>query len=217
MILKNLWKYIAVAFLAFSMVGCVHTDTQKKAPKPKVTKAFDVLGNTTGENDLELEKFANGDILLEDTGKIQKGFFNLDYSEVGTASWYGPRFHGKKTASGHKYDQNQYTAAHRNLPLHSVVRVINLENQRSVLVVIQDRGPYGHSKRVIDVSKKAAEDLGIVSKGLAKVKVEYLHDETMQLLSKFPKHKQAKLNEALNKAMIQHVTQENHSQKKNGG
>lgn len=217
---KNIWKSLAIISLALNLVGCADPSapTKKGPAKVKVSaKAFDVLGATSGENDLDFEQIAQGDLILEETGKIQKGFFHMDYSEVGMASWYGPGFHGKKTASGHKYDQTQYTAAHRDLPLHSVARVINLENQRSVLVVISDRGPYSKSNRIIDVSKKAAQDLGIVNKGIAKVRVEYLHDETMQLMSKFSPHKQARLNAAINKALIKHVTDANKAAAQNKG
>ena len=92
---------------------------------------------------------------------------------VGTASWYGPGFHGRKTASGERFDQDGMTAAHRNLPLGSLVRVTNLENGRKVTVEINDRGPYIRG-RVIDLSRGAARRLGMVQDGLAEVRVEVL-------------------------------------------
>lgn len=108
-----------------------------------------------------------------------------EYMEEGYASWYGKRFHGLKTASGPRYDMHEYTAAHRDLPLPSVVKVVNLENRKSVMVVVNDRGPYkGGDDRIIDMSKKAAKDLGFVNKGVARVKVEYLPKETKRLKSK---------------------------------
>lgn len=100
--------------------------------------------------------------------------------ETGIASWYGPDFHGKKTANGEVYDQNEMTAAHRTLQMPSFVRVTNLENGRSVVVRINDRGPYLHG-RVIDMSKKAASLLGFINKGTARVRVEVLPNESRQV------------------------------------
>jgi len=93
------------------------------------------------------------------------------FRQVGVASWYGPGFHGKRTASGERFDQNDLTAAHRKLPLGSEVKVTNLENGRSIVVEINDRGPY-IAGRVIDLSKAAAARLDIVEDGLAKVRIE---------------------------------------------
>src|SRR5690606_26117103 len=77
----------------------------------------------------------------------------------GVASWYGPGFHGRKTANGEIYDQNEFTAAHRTLPFNTLVRVENLRNGRSVIVRINDRGPFVDD-RIIDLSHKAARNLG---------------------------------------------------------
>lgn len=90
---------------------------------------------------------------------------------VGKASWYGPRFHGRKTASGEIFNQHELTAAHRSLPFGTKVRVTNLRNGKSVVVRINDRGPYAHG-RVIDVSKAAAKHLGMLDSGLAQVRLE---------------------------------------------
>lgn len=93
------------------------------------------------------------------------------FRQVGMASWYGPGFHGRKTASGERFDQNELTAAHRKLPMGSEVRVTNLENGRSITVEINDRGPYKKG-RVLDLSKAAAKKLGMVEDGVAKVRIE---------------------------------------------
>src|SRR4051812_11265699 len=93
------------------------------------------------------------------------------FPQTGVASWYGPGFHGRRTASGERFDQNELTAAHRQLPLGSEVKVTNLENGRSITVAINDRGPYVGG-RVINLSKAAAQRLGIVEDGLAKVRIE---------------------------------------------
>lgn len=93
------------------------------------------------------------------------------FRQVGMASWYGPGFHGRRTASGERFDQNRLTAAHRKLPLGSEVKVTNLENGRSITVEINDRGPYIDG-RVIDLSKAAAGKLGIIEEGIARVRIE---------------------------------------------
>ena len=95
------------------------------------------------------------------------------YKANGSASWYGSAHHGKRTASGERFDQNALTAAHRNLPFGTFVRVTNLSNERSVIVRINDRGPFTRS-RIIDVSRKAAVALDMVRSGTAKVRVEAL-------------------------------------------
>ena len=98
-------------------------------------------------------------------------------SQTGLASYYGPGFHGEETASGEIFDQNEMVAAHRTLPLGSVVRVTNLENGRRVVLRVIDRGPYGKNYRkgtIIDVSKGAARRLRFIRDGLVKVKVEVL-------------------------------------------
>ena len=100
--------------------------------------------------------------------------------ETGIASWYGPNFHGKRTANGEIYDQNALTAAHRTLQMPSLVRVTNLQNGKSVVVRINDRGPFKRG-RVIDVSKKAASLLGFINQGTAKVRVEVLEKESRQI------------------------------------
>ena len=95
----------------------------------------------------------------------------------GTASWYGPGFHGKRTASGEIYDQNKLTAAHKTLPLGSKARVTNLDNGNAVEVEINDRGPFVEG-RVIDLSRAAAGVLGFVKSGTAPVQVELIAEET---------------------------------------
>ncbi len=94
-----------------------------------------------------------------------------DFRQVGTASWYGPGFHGRKTASGERFDQNKLTAAHRSLPLDTVVKVTNLDNGKAVKVSINDRGPYV-GKRVIDLSRAAARKLDMTDDGTARVRIE---------------------------------------------
>ncbi len=99
-------------------------------------------------------------------------------TETGTASWYGPGFHGKSTANGERYDQSDRTAAHRTLQMPAIVRVTNLENGRSTVVRVNDRGPFARA-RVIDLSRTAAEEIDMVGKGTARVRIEQLQAESL--------------------------------------
>ena len=98
---------------------------------------------------------------------------NPNYDEVGIASWYGPKFHGRRTANGEIFDMDLITAAHPTLPMPVRARVTNLENGKSIIVRINDRGPFAKN-REIDLSRKAAEVLGFRDKGTTRVRVQYL-------------------------------------------
>ena len=93
-----------------------------------------------------------------------------DYDETGVASWYGPGFHALDTANGERYDQDDLTAAHKTLPMPSYVEVTNLENGRKLVVRINDRGPFAKG-RIIDLSRRSAQLLGVDKAGTAKVRV----------------------------------------------
>ena len=96
-----------------------------------------------------------------------------DFVQRGIASWYGTKFHKQKTSSGEPYDMFAMTAAHKNLPLPTYVRVTNLQNKRSVIVKVNDRGPF-HDNRIIDLSYTAAKKLGILARGTGYVEIEAL-------------------------------------------
>ncbi|USO02009.1 MAG: septal ring lytic transglycosylase RlpA family protein [Alphaproteobacteria bacterium] len=133
-------------------------------------------------------------------GKRYKTQAHYNYAKAGLASWYGPKFHMKKTASGEIYNQYHYTAAHRTLPLNTIVRVTNLHTKKSVLVLISDRGPYPstkhkgcrymYKKRLIDLSYAAAKKLDGLKQGVFPVQVVSLPAESrkfaqmIQLLKK---------------------------------
>ena len=101
------------------------------------------------------------------------------YSETGLAAWYGPGFDGRPTASGERFDRHGFTAAHRNLPLPSFLKVTNLANGRALVVRVNDRGPFTPG-RIIDLAEGAARALGITGKGEARVHLEYIdvHNNT---------------------------------------
>jgi rare lipoprotein A (peptidoglycan hydrolase) len=143
------------------------------------------------------EEFESQDPVVP-TGKKYRGYFKIgkpydiygityfpqnydNFEQVGVASWYGAAFHGKETANGEIYNSGDMTAAHRTLPLPSIARVTNLQNGKSVIVRVNDRGPFAKS-RVIDLSEKAAETLKYKHHGVTDVKVELLRDETDKLL-----------------------------------
>lgn len=102
---------------------------------------------------------------------------DYNYDETGLASWYGPGFHGERTANGEIFDANELTAAHPTLPMPSLARVTNLESGRSIVVRINDRGPFAGG-RLLDVSRRAAQMLGFEKSGTAKVRVQVLADES---------------------------------------
>ena len=101
---------------------------------------------------------------------------SLGYLEIGIASWYGKKFHGRLTANGETYNMYYLSAAHKTLPLPTVVRVTNLDNGKRAIVRVNDRGPF-HADRVIDLSYKAAIELGFVDKGTAPVVVEAIDEK----------------------------------------
>ena len=91
--------------------------------------------------------------------------------QTGNATWYGAAFAGKKTANGERFDPTKYTAAHRKLPFGTWVEVRRADTGRTVRVRINDRGPWGNDQRIIDLSRKAAEDLDVVREGVARVEL----------------------------------------------
>ena len=163
-IIKSVFMFAAVCFV---LSGCTEVQLashvfKKVAPPPKSQGTFKV-GNPYRIN-----------------GKKYYPQENYDLVETGIASWYGPNFHGKQTANGEIYDMNELTAAHRTLQMPSLVRVTNLENGRSLVVRVNDRGPYSKG-RVIDLSKRSAEILGFKNQGTAKVKLQVLKQESLKV------------------------------------
>ena len=105
---------------------------------------------------------------------------NLKYDETGVGSWYGDEFAGRLTANGEIFDPNKVSAAHKTLPMPSVVRVTNLDNGKSLVVRVNDRGPFV-SGRIIDLSREAARLIGYKDSGIAKVRVQILAEQSLQL------------------------------------
>ena len=136
--------------------------------------------------------------------------YDPDYDEEGLASWYGPNFHGKMTANGEKYNQWAMTAAHKTLPMPSMVRVTNLATGKSIVVRVNDRGPFADG-RIIDLSRAAAEELGTRARGIAKVRVQYLRAETEQYIARLQLKKPKEMREIdLAQAKIDSAFKEQH-------
>ncbi|MFZ1519738.1 MAG: septal ring lytic transglycosylase RlpA family protein [Ignavibacteriaceae bacterium] len=143
---KILFILVLVALVGFTLV--VNED---KITEPVVTENAVSVEEETITADRSLVEF------------VDKGSMK--------ASWYGPGFHGRKTANGEVYDQMSFTAAHKSLKFGTLLKITNLKNNKSVVIRINDRGPYVHG-RDLDLSKAAALELGMVRKGVAKIKVE---------------------------------------------
>jgi rare lipoprotein A len=135
-------------------------------------------------------------------GKWYYPAIDYNYNEVGIASWYGPGFHGKKTANGEVFDQNKISAAHKTLPMPSIVKVTNLDNGKVLENIrVNDRGPFA-GNRIIDLSKKAAQELGFVNSGVANVRVEIMENESRIYASKNSKKNSVR---KANKAKVEKV------------
>ena len=121
---------------------------------------------------------------------------DLNYDKTGIASWYGKDFHGKRTANGETYNMNALTAAHKTLPMPTYVQVINLENGRSIVVRVNDRGPFVNN-RIIDMSRRGAQLLGFQKQGIAKVRVKVIGDTSESFISKKPNTSQEEKDQVI--------------------
>ena len=156
-------------------VGCSSAPPRKggyykdDGPHERPPAGLDAIADATPRAE-PLHRYANRPYTV--FGKDYRPLSSVQpFRQRGMASWYGKRFHGQKTSSGEPYDMYKMTAAHPTLPIPSYVRVTNLANGRSVVVRINDRGPF-HAGRVIDLSYVAAHKLGYIAAGAAQVEVE---------------------------------------------
>ncbi len=146
---------LGMAMGAAWLVGCSSTPK----PPPKGADGYSKYGNPN-----------NYEVLGERYSVLRS---NQGYKETGIASWYGPGFDGKRASAGETYDQNAMTAAHKTLRIPCYVEVTNLQNGRKVVLRVNDRGPF-HENRIIDLSKAAAEKLGVIATGTAMVEVRHI-------------------------------------------
>jgi rare lipoprotein A len=163
---RRAWNLPAILAIGLILVGCGST------PEPQVGNGHRTRFQT-GRPNYRVEPY-------QVNGVWYYPKVNYSYDETGTASWYGPGFDGRATADGEIYDMNQMTAAHKTLPLPSVVEVSNLQNGRAVRLRVNDRGPFV-GDRLIDVSRRAAQMLGFVGNGVAPVRVRVMKEESIQV------------------------------------
>ena len=169
---RNWFLPAVVIGLGLVLSGCLQTQTARRPAEPVTAPAHPIPRQEPGAYKV------GGAYRVGGIWYYPK--VNYDYRATGIASWYGPGFHGRPTANGETFDQNDLTAAHRTLPMPSMVRVTNLDNGRSIKLRINDRGPFSNG-RIIDVSRRAADLLGFRRQGTAKVRVEIVEDESRAL------------------------------------
>ena len=157
---------VCLTLLASLAQSCAAISDLSQGNDPSLIGNENIPGNANIQN-----------VSIESGGQKKSPKPPTKHTLSGTASWYGPGFHGKKTASGEIYDQTKFTAAHKTLPLGSKARVTNLDNGSSVVVEINDRGPFV-AGRIIDVSRAAAGALGFTESGIAPVRVELIAEPT---------------------------------------
>lgn len=171
---RNSWPPGALLLAIFAAAACTPLPTQDRAPRspPDVSGVPDAVPvhekRSRYGNPPHYEVFGKRYYVMDSA----HGYF-----ERGVASWYGEKFHGRRTSSGEPYDMYSMTAAHKSLPLPTYVRVTNLKNGREVVVKVNDRGPFVHN-RIIDLSYTAAARLGIIEHGTGLVSVEALTGST---------------------------------------
>ncbi len=167
---RRLVQVAVLGLACASLIGCAEAELGAQLAKS-------VAGTTAGERIDGHPDGRGGYFKVGNPYKIDGDWYypkdDTSYDSTGIGSWYGPQFHGKKTANGEVFDQNSISAAHPTLPMPTIARVTNLENGRSLIVRINDRGPFARG-REIDLSRRSAELLGYRVQGTAKVRVEYL-------------------------------------------
>ncbi len=165
-------KYIYTLFVLIALTGCASDNVYE-----------DAGGSYRSSQSFYMQK-GEGHYKVGNPYQIFGKWYypqeDYNYTETGVASWYGKDFHAKDTANGEEYDMNTMTAAHRTLPLPSIVKVTNLENGKTAIFRVNDRGPFAKD-RIIDISKKGAEALDFHIQGTTRVKVEILPEESKAL------------------------------------
>jgi rare lipoprotein A len=169
--------YFRVEDPIFAREGAMRRDTGLKLPAVATLAAALILGGCAGDDALHSAAVAPiaipAPVAVPPPVPAPVCVDTITYSEQGPASWYGADHQGRLTASGVRFDMNRLTAAHRQLPFGTRLEVTNLANGRTVTVVVNDRGPYV-GRRIVDLSRKAADDLGFVRQGVTRVRIDAL-------------------------------------------
>jgi len=190
-----------VALLALGLVGCSSTSGSKSKPaashintKSKFSVSEYGVAASPRMTTAKRPKKGGGRSMVGKPYRVRGKWYtpneDPDYDKAGLASWYGPNFHGRLTANGEIYDQFHLSAAHPTFPLPSYARVTNKKNGNTVIVRVNDRGPFAHG-RIIDLSNQAAELLDMKQEGVAAVRVEYVGrapvegDDTRYLMASY--------------------------------
>lgn len=167
-------RVVTLALVASALTACSTSEPFRSLTSPLASTP---ASTQRPPNDLEPMARGGGGFKIgrpyELNGRTYVPAEDPNYRTEGIASWYGPDFHGKPTANGETFDMNGISAAHPTLPMPSYLRVTNLANGRSIIVRINDRGPYA-KERVTDLSVGAARALGFYDQGLARVRIEYV-------------------------------------------
>lgn len=168
--MNSIRKALAATSLLFLLSACAETQLAVHTAKQLVPGS---VGTAKGEYKIGSAYPING--------RWYYPAVDYSYTETGIASWYGQQFHGKRTANGEIFDMNAVTAAHKTLPLPSLVRVTNLRNGRSLNIRVNDRGPFARG-RIIDLSRRAAQLLGFERAGTAPVRVDIMAAESRRMV-----------------------------------
>ena len=183
--MKRTLAFVIVVLCVVSLVSCTNPYRTKPSPKQKPTTRVDRSEKVIPRAEPK-SKYGNPSSYVVFGRRYYVLPSSQGYKEQGIASWYGTKFHGRRTSSGETYDMYAMTAAHKTLPLPTYARVTNKRNGRSIIVRINDRGPF-HRNRIIDLSYTAATKLGIITRGTGLVEVEALDPRNYSAVPKKPK------------------------------
>ena len=163
-------KYAALAISVSAFIGLNSALSAKEMPTSAATVVAPAVVADYPVGNTALPVSQNNDVKVQKTSFVSKDI-KTTLLQTGVASYYGPGFHGRRTANGETFNQNAMTAAHRTLPFGTKLKVTNLANGQSAIVRVNDRGPYAGG-RVIDLSVAAAKQIGSTHSGVAKVRIE---------------------------------------------